>query len=51
MDQSLEGLGKEAERLPRGFAGGGEAFCIWAGGEGEISDVHADGRELHWVPC
>jgi len=50
MDQPVEGLGGQTERLSCDFPGGGSAFRLWAGGKGEIPDVHAHGGEFHGLP-
>jgi hypothetical protein len=47
MDRSLEKFGGETSDLPLYFTGGGSAIGFWAGGEGEISDVHANAGVVH----
>ena len=46
MDCSLGGFGDEAGDLPLHCTGGGQAICVFAGGQGAIPDLHADDGEF-----
>jgi hypothetical protein len=49
MARGMEGFGGEAGILPLYFPGGGSEAGVWAGGEGEVPDVHADAGEFFRV--